>query len=97
VDQGEEENWDTVEGATERSLSPAPTTEATVPKATQQVVVVDELWAATEERRPESSSIAGAMEPGEALVEEEAPAEAGLVDIANILGALTVTIVRSSL
>jgi predicted secreted protein len=29
--------------------------------------------------------------------QEEAPIEAGLVDIANILGALTVTIVRSSL
>jgi hypothetical protein len=30
-------------------------------------------------------------------VEEEAPAEAGLVNIASILGAPTVTIVRSSL
>jgi hypothetical protein len=30
-------------------------------------------------------------------VQEEAPAEAGLVDIANILGAPTVTVVRSSL
>jgi hypothetical protein len=29
--------------------------------------------------------------------QEEAPAEAGLVDIANILGAPTVTVVRSSL
>jgi hypothetical protein len=29
--------------------------------------------------------------------EEEAPAEAGLVDIASILGALTVTVVQSSL
>jgi hypothetical protein len=29
--------------------------------------------------------------------EEEAPAEGGLVDIASILGAPTVTIVRSSL
>jgi hypothetical protein len=29
--------------------------------------------------------------------EEEAPAEAGLVDIANILGAPNVTVVRSSL
>jgi hypothetical protein len=32
-----------------------------------------------------------------AQAEEEAPAEAGLVDIANIPGALTVTVVRSSL
>jgi hypothetical protein len=29
--------------------------------------------------------------------QEEVPAEAGLVDIANILGATTVTIVQSSL
>jgi predicted secreted protein len=29
--------------------------------------------------------------------QEEAPAEAGLVDIASILGAPTVTVVRSSL
>jgi hypothetical protein len=32
-----------------------------------------------------------------AEAQEEAPAEAGLVDIANILGAPTVTVVRSSL
>jgi predicted secreted protein len=32
-----------------------------------------------------------------AEAQEEAPAEAGLVDIASILGAPTVTIVRSSL
>jgi hypothetical protein len=85
VDQGEEENWDTVGGATERSLSPAPTTEAIVPEAAQQAAVVDKLQATIEERRPESSLTAGDVDPGEALVEEEAPAEAGLVDIANIL------------
>jgi hypothetical protein len=32
-----------------------------------------------------------------AEVQEEAPAEAGLVDIASILGTPTVTVVRSSL
>jgi predicted secreted protein len=32
-----------------------------------------------------------------AEAQEEVPAEGGLVDIASILGALTVTIVRSSL
>jgi hypothetical protein len=68
-----------------------------MPKAAHQAAVVDEPRAATEERRPESSSTARAVEPGDALVEEEAPAEAGLVDIANILGALTMTVVRSSL
>jgi hypothetical protein len=37
------------------------------------------------------------MELVVAHVEEEAPAEAELVNIASILGALTVTVVRSNL
>jgi hypothetical protein len=41
--------------------------------------------------------VAAAEEPTATEAEEEAPAEAGLVDIANILGAPTVTVVRSSL
>jgi predicted secreted protein len=40
---------------------------------------------------------AGAEEPAAAQAEEEAPTEAGLVDIASILGAPVVTIVRTSL
>jgi predicted secreted protein len=40
---------------------------------------------------------AAAEEPATTQAEEEAPAEAGLVDIASILGALAVTVVRSSL
>jgi hypothetical protein len=68
-----------------------------VPEAARQAAVVDELRAVTKEKRPESSSTIGAVEPKEALVEEEIVAEAGLVDIANILGAPTVTVVRSSL
>jgi hypothetical protein len=43
------------------------------------------------------SAVAVAEEPTATEAEEEAPAEAGLVDIASILGAPTVTIVRSSL
>jgi predicted secreted protein len=39
----------------------------------------------------------GAEEPTAAQAEEEAPAEAGLVDIASILGAPTVTVVWFSL
>jgi hypothetical protein len=66
-----------------------------VPEAAQQAVVVNEPWALTKERRIEPSL--RAVEPGEACVEEEAPAEAGLIDIANILGAPTVTVVRLSL
>jgi hypothetical protein len=42
-------------------------------------------------------NIAAAEEQAATEVQEEAPAEAGLVDIASILGAPTVTVVRSSL
>jgi predicted secreted protein len=59
------------------------------------------------ERQPPAAQ--GSTEPAAAAAEEaaegaaateaqeEAPAEAGLVDIASILGAPTVTVVRSSL
>jgi hypothetical protein len=40
---------------------------------------------------------AAAEEATTAEVQEEAPAKAGLVDIASILGAPTVTVVQSSL
>jgi predicted secreted protein len=50
-----------------------------------------------EESRPEPSATTGAGEPVAAQAEEEAPSEAGLVDIACILGATTVAVVRSSL
>jgi hypothetical protein len=49
------------------------------------------------EIRPEPSTTAGAKEPVAAQAEEEVLAEAGLVDIASILGAPTVTVVWSSL
>jgi predicted secreted protein len=49
------------------------------------------------ENRPKPSMTTGVEEPVAAQAEEEAPAEAGLVDIASILGAPTVTVVRSSL
>jgi predicted secreted protein len=47
----------------------------------------------------ESAAPAAVAAEGAATVEaqEEAPAEVGLVDIASILGAVTVTVVRSSL
>jgi hypothetical protein len=97
VDQGEEDNWDMVGGATERSLSPAPTVEETVPEVAQQMTGAGELRASTKERRPEPSTTTGAVEPVVAHVEEEAPTEAGLVDIASLLGAPTMTVVRSNL
>jgi hypothetical protein len=73
VDQGEEDTWDTVREASEKSRSPAPTTEATVPEAAQQAAVVDEPRASTEERRPESSSTARAVEPGEPTSRKKHP------------------------
>jgi hypothetical protein len=97
VDQGEEETWDTVGGATKRSQSPAPTTTVSAPEAAQQATVTDEPRPSVEERRPEPYMTTRTAAPVVARVEEEAPVEAGLVDIASILGALTVTVVRSSL
>jgi predicted secreted protein len=51
--------------------------------------------AAQESTEPAVADAAEEVVAAEA--QEEAPAEDGLVDIASILGALTVTVVRSSL
>jgi hypothetical protein len=64
---------------------------------TQQTTRVVEQQVPAEESRPKPSTTTGAEEPIAAQVAEEAPAEAGIVDIASILGAPTVTVVRSSL
>jgi hypothetical protein len=88
VEQGDEGDWDIVGEPTGGSRSPAPT--------------VEELLAQLE-RQP--SVAQGSTEPAAATTEEaaateareEVPAEAGLVNIASILGAPTVTVVRSSL
>jgi hypothetical protein len=87
VDQGDEGEWDTV-GEAAGSRSPTPT--------------VEELLVEMERQPPAPQ---GSTEPAAAAAEEvvaaeaqeEAPAEAGLVDIAIILGAPTVTVVRSRL
>jgi hypothetical protein len=97
IDLGEEDNWDTVGGATERSRNPAPTVEEIVPKSAQQATGSGEPPASIEEGRLEPSATTGTMEPVVAHVEEEAPAEAGLVDIASILGVSIVIVVRSNL
>jgi hypothetical protein len=68
-----------------------------MPETAQQASATGEPRAPVEERRPEPSTTTGAEDPIVAHVEEEAPTEAGLVDIASILGALIVTVVRSSL
>jgi hypothetical protein len=70
------------------SRSPAPTVEELVAQLTRQPPVA--------EGRTEPA-VAVAVEPTDTEAEEEAPAEVGLVDIASILGAPTVTVVRSSL
>jgi hypothetical protein len=82
---------------TERNCSPAPTVEELVPQLTQRSTLVVEPQALVVESRTEPVATAAAEEPAATQVEEEAPAEAGLVDIANILGAPTVSVVRSSL
>jgi predicted secreted protein len=97
VDQGEGDDWDTVGELTERSRNPAPTVEELVSQMTQWMTRVAEPQVLVEESRPDRSTTTGAEEPVAAQAEEEAPAEAGLVDIASILGAPTVSVVRSSL
>jgi hypothetical protein len=88
IEQGDGGDWDTVGELAGGSLSPAPT--------------VEELLAQLERQPPVAQ---GSTEPTAAATEEaaateaqeEAPVEAGLVDIASILGAPTVMVVRSSL
>jgi hypothetical protein len=81
----------------ERSRSPAPTVEELVSQLTQRWTTEVEPQAPVVESRTELATTAAAEEPAATKAEEEAPAEAGLVDIASILGASTVTVVRSSL
>jgi hypothetical protein len=88
VEQGDEGDWDTVGEPAGASHSPAPTVEELVAQLTRQPPVAE---GSTE------PAAAGAGEPMATEAQEEAPAEAGLVDIASILGAPTVTVVRSSL
>jgi predicted secreted protein len=64
---------------------------------TQWSTIVVEPQAPIVESRTEPSVTAAAEEPAASQAEEEVPAKAGLVDIASILGAPTVTVVRSSL
>jgi hypothetical protein len=97
ADQGEEDDWDMVGRATERSRSLAPTIEEIVPQMAQQTPGTAEPQVSAEESRPEPTATTGAEGPVAVEAEEEALAEVGLVDIASILGAPTVTVVRSSL
>jgi hypothetical protein len=91
ADQGDEGEWDTVGEAT-GSRSPAPTVEELLAQMERQPP------AAQEGAEPAAAAAEEAAEGAVATeVQEEAPAEAGLVDIASILGAPTVMVVRWSL
>jgi hypothetical protein len=70
------------------SRSPAPTMEDLLAQLSRQPPVAE----------GSTTSVAAVTEEAAATeAQEEAPAEAGLVDIASILGAPTVMVVRSSL
>jgi hypothetical protein len=88
VDQGDEGDWDTVGKPAGASRSPAPTVEELVAQLTRQLPIV---------KGRTEPAVAVTEEPTATEAEENAPAEAGLVDIASILGAPTMTVVRSSL
>jgi hypothetical protein len=106
VEEGDEGVWDTV-GEPAGSRSPAPTVEEILAQLERQppapqgstgpvAAVVEEVVAsgAQETTAPAAAAVEEAVAAG---ASEEAPAEGGLVDIASILGAPAVTIVRSNL
>jgi hypothetical protein len=88
VEQGDEGDWDTMGEPAGGCCSPAPTVEELVAQLMRQPPVAE---GGTE------PAVAVAGEPADTEAQEEVPAEAGLVDIASILGALTVTVVQSIL
>jgi hypothetical protein len=106
VEQGDEGEWDTVGEAT-GSRSPAPTIEELLAQMERQPPApqgsTEPAAAAAKEvvaaEAQESAAPAAVVAEGAAATEsqEEAPAEGGLVYITSILGAPTVTVVRSSL
>jgi hypothetical protein len=106
ADQGDEGMWDTV-GELAGSRSPAPTVEESLAQLERQPPApqggtepaspaVEEVVAAGGQEGAAPAAVA-AEEAVAAEAQEETPAEGGLVDIASILSAPTVTIVRSSL
>jgi hypothetical protein len=97
ADLGDEGDWETVGEPAERSRSPAPTVEELVSQLTQRLTTIVESQAPVVESRMEPIVTTAAEEPAATQAEEEVPAEAELVNIASILGAPTVAVVRSSL
>jgi hypothetical protein len=106
IDQGDEGEWDTV-GEAARSRSPTPNVEELLAQMERQPPAPQESMepaaaaagevVTTEARESAAPAAVTAEEAVAAEAQEEVPAEAGLVDIASILGAPTVTVVRSSL
>jgi hypothetical protein len=88
VEQGDEGNWDVVGESAGASRSPVHTVEELVAQLTRRPPFAEGR---------NVSVVAVAEEPTATEAEEDAPAEAGLVNITSILGAPTVTVVRSSL
>jgi hypothetical protein len=106
VEEGDEGGWDTV-GEPAGSRSPAPTVEELLAQLERQPPApqgsMEPVAAAVEEvvttgaQEDTAPAAVAAEEAVAAGAQEEAPAEGGLVDIASILGAPAVTIVRSNL
>jgi hypothetical protein len=106
VEEGDEGVWDAV-GEPAGSRSPAPTVEELLaqlerqPPARQESTgpvapAVEEVVAVGAQEGTMPAAVA-AEEAAAAKAQEEASAEGGMVDIASILGAPAVTIVRSSM
>jgi hypothetical protein len=102
ADQGDEGEWDMV-GEPAGSRSPALTVEELLAQLERQppapqgstepaAATTEEVVAAGAQEGATPAAVA-AEEAAAAEAQEEAPAEGGLVDIASILGAPTVTIV----
>jgi hypothetical protein len=106
VEEGDEGGWDSV-GEPAGSRSPAPTVEELLAQlerqppaprgSTEPVAATVEDVVTTGAKEGTASVAVAAEEVVAAGAQEEAPAKGGLVDIASILGAPAVTIVRSNL
>jgi hypothetical protein len=106
VEEGDEGERDTV-GEPARSRSPVPTVEELLAQlerqppapqgSTEPVAAAVEEVVTTGAQEGTAPAAVAADEAVAAGAQEEAPTEGGLVDIASILGAPAVTIVRSNL
>jgi hypothetical protein len=97
VDQDEEETQDTVGVAAEKSVSPPPTTGEVVAGLARQGTGTDNSQASAEEGRPNPSPSVVVEQSEEVQAVDEAATEAGIVNIASLLGAPTMTAARSTL